>query len=267
MKKYFGIGIYVFLFAIATLFDLEISTYVTSVHLDWYVTFGARFGAATAPLAAAFCLMGLAKIKGKRRDWILAGILLLVAGYLSVRPAWNPYSILLCLLCSCGYALVLYFLAKYLGFETEQETDLTNGIWFIVCSTIAVNVLKCIWARPRFYSFENPVQEFLPWYIPQPFVWTNDALKSFPSGHTTSASSALLLIEFSTIYHANRKQKMILGVIAILWIVVTASSRVFGGYHFLSDTLAGFGITYLLYEWIVVRRRKALQQGKKQETQ
>ncbi len=260
-KKITGYFVFFLLCIIATIYDLRISQTLTQFPMQYYVAFGARVGGATALFVLAYCFGGFAKCQTVKWRETLGRIFsagsLVVAAYMTVKPnLTNILQDILLIAAMIGYFIICNFLVKRVDGTTVDEKIFIKGILFVIVSTVVVNILKCIWARPRFYSLIDAESEFVPWYLLHPFVLLDDTLKSFPSGHTTSASAILFFQMLPDIDSSCKKHEKLIHVMTILWIIVTASSRVFGGYHFLSDTLAGFGITYMLFQLIVVRKSK-----------
>lgn len=89
-------------------------------------------------------------------------------------------------------------------------------------------------------------------------MWsTHDAIKSFPSGHTASAGTTYALIILPTILNRkdDKKLNILMYVISILWTGICAIGRIAAGAHFMSDTLFGgtlsFVIVVLLKEFYI----------------
>ena len=144
----------------------------------------------------------------------------------------------------------------------------------IVIAAIAIleygigEIVKPLWSRPRPYLlFEvKDLDPFLPWFMPgagkdikaliDPMTLFDpaefsDYFKSFPSGHT---SHSLFLLSTSTILLSlkpkTRKYLFVAAIVGALFGFFVAYGRILIGAHYLTDTMAGFSLTFLLYLFI-----------------
>lgn len=122
-------------------------------------------------------------------------------------------------------------------------------------SMMLVNMFKGTWARPRMRMISiTDGAAFQPWWVIG--CEAKDALmqlgvaaeefKSFPSGHTCSAATALLLpyvARYSAKYTDKERTFFWIGVV---WAVVVAFSRIIMGAHFLTDVSFGFLATLIV---------------------
>lgn len=75
---------------------------------------------------------------------------------------------------------------------------------------------------------------------------STDALKSFPSGHTSSAATSYALITLIDIFDIkDKKKKALIWIIPLVWTGLTAVARIVVGAHFMSDVLFGGTITFV----------------------
>ncbi|WFR74976.1 phosphatase PAP2 family protein [Lactococcus lactis] len=129
---------------------------------------------------------------------------------------------------------VLLALVLYLLFKQKEAT-----IWFaatVVLSLALNTVIKVIIGR------ERPDIHRLA-------AFTNEAGKSFPSGHSIFATIIFGSIFFICLGKLkNRSSKILLGILCIILIALVMFSRIFVGVHYPSDTIGGFleGISILL---------------------
>ena len=145
-------------------------------------------------------------------------------------------------------AAALFAGALLLGGWLHPDLDAVRraaatAVVMIAVVFIAVELLKNIWGRPRFYAMTDPVTEFTRWIFPQGKP-TSNAFKSFPSGHTANGSDVLLLLLLPMVFPSAQKHKIGLTVFAYVWIVLTAVSRMVEGMHFASDVTVGFLLAF-----------------------
>lgn len=115
------------------------------------------------------------------------------------------------------------------------------ALWYLLTILVVILVIKTFWGRIRFRQMED-ISQFVPWFIPQGITGYN----SFPSGHTSNATSVYLLTMFAPL--TNKKWlKALCWILPIVWIIVMAVSRVIVGAHYASDVLFGAGISIALF--------------------
>lgn len=157
------------------------------------------------------------------------------------------------LLVSILPALLYWFLMR----KAERKDKVKClFILLIVCggSVAGVQVLKRVWARPRYYILEQYDVPFRNWYdfgrgflndYRALYEQNHDFFRSFPSGHTQSAAC---LFVWALIPCFTKKGSVSLAMIlAFLGVGVTMFGRLVAGAHFLSDVSAGFLVTFILF--------------------
>ncbi len=117
------------------------------------------------------------------------------------------------------------------------------GLLYIILLTVSVNLIKMVWARPRFWLIETGEAVFVPWYIINGTGQSEvvNAYMSFVSGHTANAFAFVYL----SLWSINNREKWF--NIAMVWGLCVAVSRLFAGQHFLSDTIGGGTIAFVLF--------------------
>ena len=127
----------------------------------------------------------------------------------------------------------------------------------IALSSITVTLLKGPFGRPRFraMNYAGDFSYYTRWYVlnGQPDKeWmkatfsSTDAYRSFPSGHTQSASMIFCIIMLKELMNiVSRKKIALLWIISIVWTGLVAVSRIMVGAHFFSDVLIGGTIGFL----------------------
>ena len=204
------------------------------------------------------------------------------------------YAIFICgALVLCGaFIPSIYVSFKYIKKETMSQMlrwAMATGLTIIVTTILFEFVLKNAFVRER-YRFIFALEQYdsvvyngqtqpmtgaqfsdyffggyKPWYalasthLPDKKIYFmyKEAIRSFPSGHTCSATTGLLCLFMLplTVKACNTyKTKMsIWSICSVLWAVV-ALGRMVAGAHYLSDVLFGtlLGVAFLIVFYIVV---------------
>ncbi len=113
----------------------------------------------------------------------------------------------------------------------------------MVLATLVSSVLKAVIARPR-----PPDASMVVAGVERSF--------SFPSGHTIGAAT-LVLVGGYLVWHRHRDARVLtVWVVASVLVVGTvALSRLYLGYHFLTDVLAGLALAVAVLGVVVVVSR------------
>lgn len=152
------------------------------------------------------------------------------------------FSVFYSTLIGCACLFVGKFIPK------EKCTMLVNYCIFaltvVLVSVIVIKILKLTWARTRFRDMlvANDFSTFTPWY-----VIGGEGGSSMPSGHTASASNIFVLMPLCLYFEKLNKYRYLLQIFCVIFVVLTAFSRVVYNAHFLSDTIFGGVISYLVY--------------------
>lgn len=150
--------------------------------------------------------------------------------------------------------LLVYIVGGYLLsfiYEGVNYEDLLKYFNFVVAvialSLVIMSFSKNIWSRARYFHIieNNKLSEYSLWFIPQFRDFVPDVYKSFPSGHTTSAATSLLLV-FLPKSKENRHYRSPLKTFAIAWSLSVALGRILDGAHFLTDVSMGLIISTCL---------------------
>ena len=128
---------------------------------------------------------------------------------------------------------------------------------FIVVLTelILINIIKIGWERPRMrFISETDAVGFSPWWSPG--TPERDALvaggveaeefKSFPSGHTANATLAIMATALIPLRASLEKWSNLLFWGGAVWGIYVGFSRIIMGAHFVSDTVVGFTVTFVI---------------------
>ena len=174
-------------------------------------------------------------------------------------------------------AVLGYFLYRF----TDNKTLLRNVIFLVVVLVIvsgSVEVIKHLVPRVRFTAVSQMpggLDFYRPWYlsnltneqVAQVKEWVashptlgGEEHESFPSGHSAIAlATILILIYLPRIFPRTRllKYQWILFYCGFLHLLIVAFSRIYGGAHYLSDTMfsAFLGlIVYFIANEIYIRK-------------
>lgn len=112
---------------------------------------------------------------------------------------------------------------------------------------IITTLIKVAWGRIRFRDLQQASQ-FCVWYLP-----CHEGGFSFPSGHTSSFACSLLFL--LSLPHT---KKYGISSRIIVWgcILLMMISRIIMGAHFLSDTVVGMLIAFIIWTFYDARWKK-----------
>lgn len=245
---------FIILIAIFTFFDLQFTKLVfdrESLFGKFFWVFGELPG--TILGTASFAVLAVSYTKtNKLLKWVnllFFSIMTLLMGlmvgyqvlhYLDFETSFAGLGSLL--------GVLFIVLANRLSLEKKKEVRVYAAItaWLVFLAIFGANMIKILWARPRYRIFNGDDSMFQPWYVWNGMT-SNDDYKSFPSGH--SALSATILAATFLPHYFKRlegKERQIL-LIASIWIGLVMLSRVVMGDHFVTDTLFGTLLTVLLF--------------------
>lgn len=120
------------------------------------------------------------------------------------------------------------------------------GILTVILGILIPNVIKLVWARPRYRIMVEDVQLYRYWFDRVGFT-LDDNWKSFPSGHSAAAATSLVYTFLPQLYDKFRGKERSILFVCSLWIIIVMVSRVVMGDHFVTDTLFGSGITIIVF--------------------
>lgn len=113
------------------------------------------------------------------------------------------------------------------GWRTKSWRDPVLVVSAMIFATLTSTVVKMIVERPR----PDEALQLVPGF---------ETSFSFPSGHTTGAATLVLVSGYLLWRHERRKRMLIAwGLLSVLLIGLVATTRMYLGYHFLSDVIAG----------------------------
>ncbi len=147
------------------------------------------------------------------------------------------------------------FISMGLIYTTNQLSDEKKeqiriyawvGVLTFTLGILISNLIKIVWARPRYRIFNGDDSLFRAWYISSGFT-LDDNWKSFPSGHSAAATISLVYLYLPKVFDKLKGKEGIILAVCVTWISLVMFSRVVIGDHFMSDTLFGTGITLLIF--------------------
>lgn len=263
-RMLFGWIFYIVLFLVLSQYDLQISLYMTAHPVLPY--FGKAISVLPGIWIGAYCSACLAETFLKIKKYLMYLVSLILCGITVFE--FSYYSGISFLSAGCILAVIILYALTLLASKkshvvsAEGKEACWKGILLLVSITVVINILKAVFARPRFYSLSDPISQFTPWYEIHGLNFTDDLHKSFPSGHTATASVILWITLLPSLFPSLKKHQKLLWIIALAWIVCTCIGRISDGAHYLSDVMAAFGISLALYQRIAGIHLKNRQTGK-----
>lgn len=149
-----------------------------------------------------------------------------------------------------SFYLIISIISSFL-YKSLDLRDLEKFFMFtfsiLILSMIIMSLMKNIWTRARFFAMfeKNDYKEFSSWLIPQFRKHIIDAYKSFPSGHTTSASFVLTML-FLPKNLQEKRYTSCFRFFAIIWPLAVALGRILDGAHYLTDVSFALLFTSLI---------------------
>ncbi|MCH5180682.1 MAG: phosphatase PAP2 family protein [Erysipelotrichales bacterium] len=271
-KIFFPIfGIVLIVFVLGLFFDLQFAQVIYSKN-NLFAKIMAAIGETPAYGGLAFIGGGLFATNLKRENKFLkivffAMAFLCVLGgiVLSTRAmaSHNAFNIEDKWYIVLPFALIIDGGLGYLGYRmclksTNEDTlkVLLFMLMVIAAVVLSITVLKRLWGRPRyrFIDKEGDLNLFRNWWeihsgIKDTFInkgVSSDEFKSCPSGHTSSAACALLLMYLPLIDEKLKGKETLLLLIGAIWAGVVGFTRHILGAHFLTDTSFAYMITMLI---------------------
>lgn len=258
-----GIAVFVILLTVAGFFDLEISRglYNENSLFGWFFAYlGDGIGYFMMLIAMVILINCTDRRGAKPYLWWIAAAGVFAAVFVNLY--WFSEAFFIEIAHTWVYvgAIALFFTPIIIWLTDKIDKDLMRKLvlfaLFIILvvgiSQIITQGLKVIWCRLRFRNMVDGAG-FTPWWQPNltkdgreylvaaGSYLPEDAFKSFPSGHTSSAGTLFSLIILPYIF----KDKMPKWGVAVCYVApwaitaIIAFSRIVNGAHFLSDVTFG----------------------------
>ena len=155
-------------------------------------------------------------------------------------------------------ALSLYISTK-LPYKTMKKLRPYASFIMIAAlgTAVTVELIKNLWGRVRFRDLlkqNDDFAQFTRWFLPQ----GKTGNKSFPSGHTSAASSVLLLSALPVIFKKLKKYEVRIFLLCLAYTFAVGLSRMIVGAHYLSDITMGAMIGFL---WFLFTKKFYLERN------
>ena len=248
--------LFIGLFIFFTFFDLQFSNFIvnrTSSFGQFFYMFGELPGTFVGLVSLALLTVSYPKLdKYRNLNSIVFGLMTEIMGFILsfqiiryLKLEVFPY-----LLLGLVLSIVVLYWANQLSDDVKNNIRPYAYVGFLTMALgiIIPNLLKIIWARPRYRIIDENVL-YHAWYI-RSGIALDDNWKSFPSGHSAAAAVSLVYLYLPQVFKRfEGKERLILFVI-LAWIGCVMISRVIRGDHYVTDTLFGSGITFLIFTYL-----------------
>lgn len=258
-----GIAVFAVLLTVGGFFDLQISQalYNENSLFGWFFAYlGDGIGYFMMLIAMVILLNCTDRRGAKPYLWWIAAAGVFAAVFVNVF--WFSEALFIKIAHTWVYvaAIALFFTPIIIWLTDKIDKNLMKKLaLFALFIIIVVAVSQCftqglkvIWCRLRFRNMVDGAG-FTPWW--QPNLTTegreylvaagsylpDDAFKSFPSGHTSSAGTLFSLIILPYIFKDEMPKWGVACCYVVPWLVtaIVALSRIVNGAHFLSDVTFG----------------------------
>ncbi len=182
------------------------------------------------------------------------------------------------IICYCLFALLCIGLEFLILTKISKETikKLYYFCWAVIVAValtfIFTQVIKTFWSRLRFRALKcmDDYSQYRAWCKPlfhkkvtEDMGVSEDAYKSFPSGHSSFVASLLIIGFISKFMDISEKAKYFCFFIPVVYLIIIAISRIVAGAHYLTDVLAGSGLAVLI-NYLSIKKFKKIYEKKKE---
>ena len=165
-----------------------------------------------------------------------------------------PVLAVITLILMLGLDAFVFSLVKHTP-KYELKQFVKYIMFAVFVQMIVINIIKIPWGRPRMRMIAvTPEASFQPWWVIGSDMKETlmamgvvaEEFKSFPSGHTASASCILFIAALPAICPQLKGKENLLFWIAVAFTLLVGFSRIFMGAHFLTDITVGLTIGVLI---------------------
>lgn len=250
------------LLVVATFYDLQISMQLSNADSFFgalFITLGEMPAYIIMPISGVILYYNNWQSKRETVAYRVLAVVIILGGFLM----WTLFGSRLTKsshyeLISIFYSVLLTCLVLWIGALIGSDKLSRYSRWAIfaiIVLTISFALtwaFKLSWGRMRYRDMiiAGDTSGFTPWYLPQGN--RSGDMTSFPSGHTSSACNIFvfcMLIDYSGKY---KRFRYIVYSGGLLFVIMTALSRLVINAHFLSDVIIGGLLSYISY--YVVRK-------------
>lgn len=244
------------------IFDLQISLTLVNPESAFGIFFEiygefvmAIVGCISAAMLIRFGKMG---INLKKIGLAVLFVLFALMGstLVALQTNMGPLLTIVLLLAISGFSIFIAMIVPEDRKEIAQKVGVV-GVIVGFMPIMVVNLLKFIWGRQRLRSMSNPLTQFTPWYLLQPFAAGNEFM-SFPSGHAANSATVIWFSLLPLLFTKLKPYTTHITVAAVIWTVLVMISRVVVGAHFSTDVLIGATVTFIIFYAFKARMEKQL---------
>lgn len=251
-EKFIVIVGFISLVAFFTIYDLPFSNLIANKDSQ-FGQFFYMFGELPATFVglASLALLTVSFVsEGKIAYAITCGFATFIMGFIITFQMIRYFSLDLFpnILYGLVLSMIMIFGMNHLSDKKKKYLQIYAIIAFLTMALgiLTPNLIKIIWARPRYRILDGSDIVFQAWFIPGGFT-LDDNWKSFPSGHSAAATVSLVYLYLPQLYDRLKGKEKILSFFIFTWIILVMISRVVRGDHFMTDTLFGSGIVLLIF--------------------
>lgn len=268
---------------VGSFLDLNISEKLVNTNDTFalfFETIGEYIGYVTIPIGGILVFLGL--IRSEKRYLRIIGIIILLLALAigtytygkSVTIADGKYGILrMKSYISYPFAFLLMLIPMVIVYVFVDKEDtrmlVIVGSLLIICMLLQfliTNALKILDCRPRYRflidsTLNTSGETFRAWYHFKPSFKTDDYHKSWPSGHTATASQALLIAATGmTFKNKSKIRDLIVVILSALYTLLVAYTRIRCGAHFLSDVSFGMLVSVsIVFAFCILLQKKFVE--------
>jgi len=254
-EKIIIVSISIILIIFFTFYDLQFSKLVvneSSTFGKFFYMFGELPGTFGGLVSFAILTTSYTKDNQKAKDTniIFYGLITLLLGFIFSFQVIRYLELEL-----FPYLFIGLFVSMTLLYWSNQVSDEKKnhirsyayiGALTMVLAIVIPQLLKIIWARPRYRILNGDDSLYRMWFMISGFSF-DDNWKSFPSGHSAVASISIVYLYLPQLFDKLKgKERTILKIVGT-WIILVMISRVVLGDHFMTDTLFGSGLTIIIF--------------------